>query len=96
MHIYIYTHTFYHSSMCSFGGILGNFALELGPKSPALSKKTCQWKMPGAKSDRKIRDTLEPSAERSRAGEEVPSLSHHIPAPRGQAGSDKSWLMKKH
>lgn len=72
--------------MCGFGGIFGNFALQLGPKSLALSKKSF-WKMPVAKSDMKQEmPWMEPSAEPSRAGRgcSQPVLSH--PKPAGSGG----------
>lgn len=55
--------------MCSFGGIFGNSALQLGPKSLALSKKSF-WKMPVAKSDMKPRDALDGAQCRAQQGRE--------------------------
>lgn len=81
--------------MCIFGGVFGNFAAELGPKSLAVSEKAsrrCQQQ--SAMWSQEIPQNLMWSLAGQR--DEVPSLSHRIPSPRGLAGSNKLQLVEKH
>lgn len=81
--------------MCGFGGIFGNFAVELGPKSLAVSRRAfrrCRWQR--VTWSREIPRSLMRSP--AGQGQKVPSLSCHIPSPQGLEGSNKTQLAERH